>query len=107
MKPLSGGVDDGLATIGGLHAELQRFQEGACTLGDEFHGDLAGDTTEGLAYGNRTKSPVGLAQGHNGRATHERADGLGHLALQEEVDNLSDEAQKEIRRGRPHGIETP
>ena len=97
VKTLSCGVDNGLTTIGSLYAELQRLQDGTCTLGDKFHGDLAGNTTDSLADCDRTKSPIRFAQGHDGRATHERADGLRNLALQKEVDNLSDEAQEEIR----------
>ena len=46
VKPLAGGVDDGLATVGGLDAELEGLKDSASLIRDEFNGDLAGDAAK-------------------------------------------------------------
>ena len=81
VKPLSGGVDNGLATVRGLHAELQEFKDSACPIRNEFHSNLASDATKGLADGDGTKSPIRLAQSHYGRATYKWANRLRNFAL--------------------------
>ena len=104
VKPLAGGVNDGLAAVGSLDAELEGLKDSACPIGDEFNGNLAGDTANCLTNGDRAKRPVGLTKGHDGRSTNERANRLRDLTLKEEVDNFSNETQEKIRRSRPHSI---
>ena len=100
VKPLAGGV----AAVGSLEVELQGLNDSACLIRDKFNGNLAGDTASCLTDGDRSKRPVGLTKGHDGRSTNERANRLRDHTLQGEVDNFSNETQEKIRRSRPYSI---
>ena len=104
VKPLAGGVNDGLAAFGSLDAKLKGLKDGTCPIRVEFNGNLAGDAANGLSDGDRAKRPDGLTKGHYGRSTNKRANRLTDLTLQEEVDNFCDETQEKIRRSRPRSI---
>ena len=91
-KPLAGGVDDGLATVGGLDAELEGLKDSVCPIRDEFSVDLAGSASKGLSDSDRAKSPVRLAQGHVD-APHTKGRTDSHLTLEKEVDHLNNETQ--------------
>ena len=74
MKPLPGGVNDGLTPIGSLDSKLNGLKDGSCPIRNELNSNLASDAPEGLTHRNGTESPIGFAKRHDGCPTHERPD---------------------------------
>ena len=97
MKPLPGGVNDGLTPIGCLDSKLTWFEDGPRPVRDQFNRDLASDAPEGLTHRNGTESSIGFAKRHDGCPTYEWPDCIRNLPLKKEIHHLGDKAIQKIR----------
>ena len=103
-KPLPCNVNDGLTSIRRLDPKLQRLEDLTGPLGDQIHGDLAGERRMVSPIAIGRKGPVGLAKCHDGGTANVWPDRLGIFAPKQEADHLREKPEKQVRGGRAQRV---